>query len=99
MKRLITLTLFLITISLQGFSQQKNFIDQPYVETNATVDTLINPDRIFLNILITEKDTKGKTSVEELENKMAEKLKTLGIDLDKQLYLSDLSSNFKKYFL
>jgi len=98
MKRLITLTL-LITISLQSFSQEKNFIDQPYVETNATVDTLINPDRIFLNILITEKDTKGKTSVEELENKMAEKMKSLGIDLDKQLYLSDLSSNFKKYFL
>src|SRR5690606_31657777 len=35
----------------------------------------------------------------ELENKMANTLKSLGIDLDKQLTLSDLSSNFKKYFL
>ena len=30
---------------------------------------------------------------------MADKLKELGIDLQKQLTLSDLSSNFKKYFL
>ena len=81
------------------FSQTKNFIDQPYLETTATVDTLVTPDRIYLSILITEKDTKGKISVEELENKMADKLKSIGINLDKQLTLSDLSSNFKKYFL
>jgi hypothetical protein len=30
---------------------------------------------------------------------MADKLKSLGINLDNQLSLSDLSSNFKKYFL
>ncbi len=30
---------------------------------------------------------------------MASKLKSLGIDLEKQLSLSDLGSNFKKYFL
>jgi uncharacterized protein YggE len=30
---------------------------------------------------------------------MADKLETLGIDTEKQLMLSDLASNFKKYFL
>ncbi|NLP59350.1 SIMPL domain-containing protein [Lutibacter sp. B1] len=99
MKKLIIRVLTILFISNIGFSQTKNFIDQPYVETSAKVDTLVTPDRIFLTILITEKDTKGKISVEELENNMAEKLKLLGIDLEKQLFLSDLSSNFKKYFL
>ena len=98
MKKLI-ITVLIIVISVYGYSQTKNFIDQPYLETTAKVDTLVTPDRIYLSILITEKDTKGKISVEELENRMAEKLKSIGIDPDKQLTLSDLSSNFKKYFL
>ncbi len=95
-------TLFVIIISLfslSGFSQDKNFLDVPFLETNAKVDTMVSPDRIYLTILISEKDTKDKISVEEMENKMAKKLKSLGIDLDKQLTLSDLSSNFKTYFL
>ena len=91
--------LLLIIISAKSFSQTKNFIDLPYIETWAKVDTLVIPDRIYLNISITEKDTKGKISVEELETKMNEKLKSLGIATEKQLTLNDLSSNYKKYFL
>jgi len=92
-------TLFLALITVQGFSQTKNFIDQPYLETVAAVDTMVVPDRIYLSILITEADTKGKTSVEELENKMNKKLISLGIDTKKQLSLSDVATNFKSYFL
>ena len=98
MKRIIILTLTIL-ISNTIWSQTKNFIDQPYIETKAKVDTLVTPDRIYLSILINEQDSKGKISVEEQENKMANKLKSMGIDLDKQLTLSDLGSNFKKYFL
>jgi len=98
MKKIILL-LVLSLVFTNGFSQTKNFIDQPYIETRAKVDTLVSPDRIYLQILITEKDTKGKISVEELENKMANKLVLLEIDLKKQLTLSDVASNFKKYFL
>lgn len=79
--------------------QTKNFIDQPYLETRAKVDTLVTPDRIYLQITITEKDSKGKISVEQQEHKMANQLKLLGIDVKKQLFLNDAASNFKKYFL
>lgn len=88
-----------LLLSVTGFSQYKNFIDQPYFETSVKVDTLVVPDKIYLSILITEADTRGKITVEELENKMAGELKSIGIDLKKQLLLSDVSSNFKKYFL
>lgn len=98
MKKIIVLIVFTITTTISS-AQTKNFIDQPYLETTSKVDTLVTPDHIHLSILISEKDTKGKISVEELENMMAAKLTALGIDLDKQLTLSDLSSNFKKYFL
>jgi len=98
MKKIIFLTLLYLT-GINGFTQTKNFIDKPYLETVATVDTLVIPDQIYLSILITEKDTKGKTSVEDLENKMESKLTSLGIDTKKQLSLSDVSSNFKKYLI
>jgi uncharacterized protein YggE len=91
--------LALLLISTKSISQSKNFIDLPYIETTAKVDTLVIPDRIYLNISITEKDTKGKTSVEELESRMNNKFKSLGINVETQLTLNDLSSNYKKYFL
>ena len=91
--------LFLFLISNSVFSQTKSFIDLPYVETSVKVDTLVIPDRIYLTIVISEKDTKGKVSVEELEKRMANKLTSIGVDLSKQLSLNDLSSNLKKYFL
>ena len=95
-KIVLLLPLLFIT---KNFSQTKNFIDLPYIETSAKIDTLVTPDRIFLTILITEKDTKNRTSVEELESKMNLKLKSLGIITEKQLTLNDLTSNYKKYFL
>ena len=99
---ILGLSIFLIASVISPLhlaAQQKNFIDQPFLETTAKVDTLVVPDRIYLNILISEADTKGRISVEELENRMAAKLKSLGIDLDTQLSLGDLGSDFKKYFL
>ena len=94
-------TLFIATIlfSTAIFAQSKNFLDTPYLETQAQVDTMVTPDKIYLNIVIQEKDTKGRVSVEEQENQMAQRLKALGIDIEKQLVIKDASSNFKKYFL
>lgn len=93
------ITLFiLLIIATKSISQTKTFIDLPYIETSAKVDTLVIPDRIYLNISITEKDTKGKVSVEELESKMNEKFKSMGINVETQLSLNDLGSNYKKYF-
>ena len=48
---IITLIIFLF-LNHNGFSQSKNFIDQPYLETTAKVDSLVQPDRIYLSILI-----------------------------------------------
>jgi len=94
-----TYAILLFIISLLSYGQTKNFLDVPYLETSARVDTLVTPDKIYLNITITEKDSKGRKSVEEQANKMAQAFKAMEIDLDKQLFIKDLSSNYKKYFL
>jgi uncharacterized protein YggE len=98
MKKIAVLVAALILLaSVQ--SQTKNFIDQPYIDVTGHADTLVVPDEIFINILISERDTKDRISIEEIESKMVAALKNLGIDLEKNLSASDIASNFKLYLL
>lgn len=90
--------LLLILFSNQIFAQ-KNYIDQPFIETNAKIDSLVIPDRVYLSINLNEADSKNKKSVEEQEKLLESTLKKLNIDTEKDLSLLDLSSNFKQYFL
>ncbi len=98
MKNLFLL-ICLIFLSISGMTQQKNFIDQPYLEVTGSADSLVTPNEIYIKILLAEKDSKDKVSVEDLEIKMVNALKTLGIDLDKDLTTTDIASNFKSYLL
>lgn len=98
MKHLTLLTILML-LGAKALSQSRPNASNPYIETTAIVDSLVVPDRIYLSINISEKDTRGRTSVEMLENTMNLKLKSIGIDIEKQLSLSDVTSNFKKYFL
>lgn len=82
-----------------AFGQTKNFIDQPYLETTAKVDSLVTPDQIYLSIFIHEGEDRNRTSLEKQERTMANVLENLGIDLKKQLKVDNLASNYKKYFL
>ena len=97
MNRILLLAFSLLTTF--SFGQNKNFIDRPYLETNAKADSLVVPDRIYLSIVIREADTKDRSSVEKMERKMEAALSELGIDTKKQLFLADLATDFKDYFL
>lgn len=91
--------IFILIISVSSFSQEKNFIDKPYIEVEGKADTLVTPNRIYIDVLITEKDTKGKKSVEDLEKEMFIKLQAIGVDIKKDVSMKDMLSTFKKYFL
>lgn len=90
------LTLF---ISLTAISQEKKFINKPYIEVEGKADTLVIPNRIYIDVLITEKDTKGKKSVEDLEKELFTKLEEIGIDVKKNVFMKDMLSVYKKYLL
>ena len=94
-----TLIVFMLISMHFANSQTKNFLDQPYIEVAGSADTLVTPNEIYIKIIISEKDTKDRISVEGLELKMYNALKALGIDVDKNLTTSDMASNFKFYFL
>ena len=89
---------FLMLYAVVGSAQNGNNF-RPHVETNATIDTLVVPDKIYLTIRLDEKDSKGRTSIEVLESKMQKALKASGIDIKKQVSLFNFGSDFSKYFL
>lgn len=97
MKNLLYSLLLLITIN--AFSQTKSIYEKPFIEVSGRADTLVLPNKIWINVLLTEKDSKGKKSVEDLEKEMIQKLKEIGINTDKNVSVSDMSSNFKFYLL
>lgn len=99
MRNLLIGLLVLISTGISAQSGDKNFIDQNYIEVIGKSEMEISPDLIYLKVLLNEKDTKNKISVPELEAKMIEKLKGIGIDLAKDLLIKDISSNFKYYLL
>ena len=98
-KHFTVLVLGTILVSNMALAQTGAVPGTPYITTSARVDSLILPDRIHLTIVLSEKDTRGKIAVEELEKRMADRLVALGIDVSRQLAVSDLSSDFKRYFL
>jgi len=98
MKKLTFLAYMLFSILLAN-SQTKNFIDQPYIEVSGNADTLITPNEIYIRILLSEKDTRDRVPIEELEQKMVSTLKSLGLDTKEDLTTSDMTSNFKYYLL
>ena len=98
MKKIKLTTLFVLTFIL-GQSQTKNFIDQPYIEVSGSADTLLTPNEIFIRILLSEKDTRDRVSIEDLELKMVNAIKALSLDTEKDLTTSDMTSNFKFYMV
>lgn len=100
MKKTIALLIVLTVVGItQLNAQAKSFIDQPYVEVAGTADTLVTPNEIFIRFTISEKDTKNKVSLEDQEKAMYTALQQLGIDVNKNLVVNDMSSNFQYYFL
>jgi len=91
----LTLLAFMLSTFLLANSQTKNFIDQPYIEVSGNADTLVTPNEIYIRIILSEKDTRDRVSIEDLELKMVSALKGLGLDTEKDLTTSDMTSNFK----
>ena len=60
----------------------------------------MTPDEFYLQIVINERDSKGRISVESQQRDMIAALRRLGVDVEKQLKVANLSSEFfkKKYF-
>ncbi len=99
MRNTLIFLLILTSFNVYGQNGSKNFIDQNYIEVSGKAEMEITPDKIYLQIQLSEKDDKNKLSLTERENQMFKELEEIGIDISKDLVIKDISSNFKFYFL
>lgn len=67
-----------------------------YIQVTGRAEKEVTPDEFYLSIIINERDSKGKISVESQRNDMIAALKKLGINIEKQLKVANLSSEFFK---
>lgn len=65
-----------------------------YIQVNGRAEKEITPDEFYLSVVIDERDSKGKLSVEAQQRDMIAALKRLGVDVEKQLKVANLSSEF-----
>ncbi len=67
-----------------------------YIEVTGYAERNVTPDIFYLDIVITEKDSKGKLSVESQQRDMSDALRRLGVDTEKQLTVVNMTSEYFK---
>lgn len=94
MKRFI-LAAAVVLLTLPAAAQVQEAFPS-YIQVNGRAEKEITPDEFYLQIVINERDSKGKISVESQQRDMIAVLKRLGVNVEKQLKVANLSSEFFK---
>jgi uncharacterized protein YggE len=81
------------------YQYQYQFQERDYVEVNARASREVTPDEIFLQIVLDQNQSKGKYTIDQLESRLFGALKKAGVDAEKELKVSDMSSQLKDYLL
>ena len=95
----IILIFALLSMTILAFGQQKNFIDENYIEVTGSAEMEVTPDEIYLQVFINEKDDKRKETLEELEQKMFDQLTKAGVDLKKDVSILNMMSHLQYRWL
>ncbi|MEG0789188.1 MAG: SIMPL domain-containing protein [Alistipes sp.] len=67
-----------------------------YIQVDGRAKKEVTPDEFYLSIVINERESKGKITVEQQQKEMISSLKGLGINIEKQLKMANMSSEFWK---
>ncbi|WP_143569735.1 SIMPL domain-containing protein [Tenacibaculum agarivorans] len=91
----IITTIFLLLTTTISFGQ-KTAEEKPYIEVTGTAFREVVPDEIYLDVPLEERIEKGKKiTIQHIENKLKQELKTCGIP-EEHLKISDLNSTLVK---
>ena len=83
----------MMILSSIGASAQNNQVI-PTVSVNGSAQLKVTPDVIYMTIKLDESDTKGKISVEQQRKDMFSALRKCGINIENQLSVQGMSSEF-----
>lgn len=91
--RLIIVTLIVTALSLTAAGRANAQVNtQPQINMSTTVEREVTPDELYLRIIISENDYKGKKSLEEMQEAMLGALKENRIDIPECLSLNYMGS-------
>jgi len=94
MKKIVLLAAaFAMTLAAAAQTQEAY---PSYIQVTGRAEKEIVPDEFYLSIVINERDSKGKISVENQQREMIAALRKQGVDVEKQLKVANLSSEFFK---
>ncbi len=99
MKRHLTIALAFMLVSMTLFAQDNNNTDYTYIEVNGKAEKEFTPDEIFVKLVLTEEESRGKKSLERMERTLFENLESIGIDIKEDITISDMQSTLEKFFL
>lgn len=94
MKKLIAMAVVAL-MALPAAAQMQEAYPS-YIQVTGRAEKELTPDEFYLQIIINERDSKGKISVESQQRDMVAVLRKLGVDVEKQLKMANLSSEFFK---
>lgn len=94
MKKLIAMAVVAL-MALPAAAQMQEAYPS-YIQVTGRAEKELTPDEFYLQIVINERDSKGKISVESQQRDMVAELRKLGVDVEKQLKMANLSSEFFK---
>lgn len=78
-------------------AQIKSTPENSYIEVNASAFLEVAPDEFYLQITIDESLNGSKSSLEKKERELFTALKALGINLEKDMQVQDVTSSIKNY--
>ena len=94
MKKLIAMAVVAL-MTLPAAAQMQEAYPS-YIQVTGRAEKELTPDEFYLQIVINERDSKGKISAESQQRDMVAVLRKLGVDVEKQLKMDNLSSEFLK---
>lgn len=99
MKKILLMAAAAVMFAAVAEAQQSESYPS-YVVVNGEAESEVTPNEIYVGITIDESDSRsGKITVEQQERKMIEQLRKLGIDVDKDLQVGNMSGDLKSYML
>lgn len=96
MKKFLFMTAAMLCASAAVATAQTEDKFPCYVDVSGYAERNVTPDTFYLTVTITEKDSKGKISVESQQREMTRILQSLGIDTEKQLTMVDMTGKYFK---
>ena len=89
----------LLLLSTAAAAQTDNQF-QSYISVSGSASREVTPNEIYIGITIDESEGRnGKVTVAEKERQMTERLTGLGIDVEKDLQVGNMSGDLKNYIL